>query len=144
MSEEAKRLNRGEFLFRQSGDIVAVAWKDNKVVNVVSTLASADDTTSVMRTQKDGTRQSVSCPRSVAVFNKFMGGVDHGDQLRGSYHIRLKCRKNIFGFSFDVAITNAYILHSWYDVRSDKPMDHKPNTLGRAAYRELQVQETCR
>ena len=35
MSEEAKRLNRGEFLFRQSGDIVAVAWKDNKVVNVV-------------------------------------------------------------------------------------------------------------
>ena len=53
MSEEAKRLNRGEFLFRQSGDVVAVAWKDNKVVNVVSTLASADDTTTVMRTQED-------------------------------------------------------------------------------------------
>ena len=128
MSEEAKRLRRGEFLFRQSGNIVAVAWKDNKVVNVVSTLASADDTTTVQRTQKDGSRLCVPCPLSVALYNEFMGGVDHGDQLRGSYHIRLKCRKNykyIFGFLFDAAITNAYILHSRFDVRSDKPMDHK-------------------
>ena len=57
-----------------------------------------------------------------------MGGVSHGDQLRGSYHVRLKCTKNyiyIFGFLLDVAITNAYILHTRYDVRSDKPMDHK-------------------
>ena len=128
MCEEAKRLRRGEFLFRQSGNIVAVAWKDNKVVNVVSTLASANDTTTVNRTQKDGSRLSVPCPRSVALYNEFMGGVDHGDQIRGSYHIRLKCMKNykyIFGFLFDVAITNSYILQSHFDVRSDKHMDHK-------------------
>ena len=38
MSVVAKRWQRGEILFRQCGNIVAVAWKDNKVVNVVSTL----------------------------------------------------------------------------------------------------------
>ena len=80
------------------------------------------------RTQKDGTRLTVPCPRNVALYNEYMGGVDHGDHLRGSYRIRLKCMKNykyVFGFLFDVAITNAYILYSRFDVRSDKPMDHK-------------------
>ena len=112
ISEEAKRLRRGEFLFRQSGNIVAVAWKDNKVVNIASTLASPDDTTTVNRTQKNGTRLAIPCPRSVRLYNEYMGGVDRGDQLRGSYHICLKCMKNykyIFGFLLDVAITNAYI-----------------------------------
>ena len=45
--------------------------------------------------------------------NKYMGGVDHNDQLRGYYHVRLKCRKYykyIMWFLFDVAITNSYIL----------------------------------
>ena len=125
--EEAKRLRRGEFLFRQSGSIVAVAWKDNKVVNVLSSLASADDTATVRRTQKDGSSLSVPCPRSVALYNEFMGSVDHGDHLRGSYNIRLKCRKNykyVYAFCFDVAVTNGYILHSKFDVRTDT-MDHK-------------------
>ena len=79
MCEQAKRLRRGEFLFRQCGNIVAVAWKDNKVVNVVSSLASVEDTTTVCRTQKDGSSLSVPCPRSMALYNEFVGGVDHGD-----------------------------------------------------------------
>ena len=43
----------------------------------------------------------------------YMGGVDHGDQLRGYYHVRLKNRKYykyIFLFLFDVSITNSYVL----------------------------------
>ena len=107
--------------------MVAVAWKDNKVVNVASTLAAPNDTTHVNRTQKDGTHVAVPCPQSVALYNKYMGGVDNGDQLRGSYRVRLKCRKNykyVFGFHFDVTITNCYILSS-YNARSDSQMDHK-------------------
>ena len=50
-----------------------------------------------------------------------MGGVDRGDQLRGYYHVRLKCVKNykyIFWFLFEVAVTNAYIL-THYTVATD-------------------------
>lgn len=42
-----------------------------------------------------------------------MGGVDHNDQLRGYYSVRLKDRKYykyIRWFLFDVAVTNSYIL----------------------------------
>ena len=73
ISEEAKRLRQGEFLFRQSGNIVVVAWKDNKVVNITSILASPDDTTTVNRTQKNGSRVAIPCPRSVALYNEYMG-----------------------------------------------------------------------
>ena len=54
-SDETKQFDRGQSSFCQCGNLVATAWKDNKVVNVVSTLASPTDTTSVNRRQKDGT-----------------------------------------------------------------------------------------
>ena len=126
ISEEVKKLSRGESVFRQCGNLVATAWKDNKVVNIVSTLADPGDHTSVNRRQKDGTQLTVPCPQCVALYNRYMGGVDLGDQLRGSYNVRLKNRKNykyVFWFLFDVAITNAFILHS-FDV-STSEMDHK-------------------
>ena len=123
---EVKKRSRGESVFRQCGNLVATAWKDNKVVNIASTLADPQDHTTVNRRQKDGTQLAVQCPLCVALYNKYMGGVDLGDQLRGSYHVRLKNRKNykyIFCFLFDVSITNAYILHS-YDVTTTA-LDHK-------------------
>lgn len=127
ISEEAKRFDRGQSTFRQCGNIVATAWKDNKVVNVVSTLASPTDITSVNRRQKDGTRVAVECPMCVALYNQYMGGVDVGDQLQGYYHVRLKCTKNykyIFWFLVDVSTTNAFILYS-FDVQTGTPMTLK-------------------
>ena len=73
ISEEVKKLSRGQFVFRQSGNLVATAWKDNKVVNMASTLARPDDHTTVDRRQKDGTRRAVQCPLCVALYNRFMG-----------------------------------------------------------------------
>ena len=128
ISTEAQRFKRGESVFRQSGNLVVTAWKDKKVVNMASTLADPSETTSVERGQKDGTRISVTCPLCVALYNLYMGGVDEADQLRGYYHIRLKCTKNykyIFCFMFDVATTNAYILYSRFSVPTGTPMTLK-------------------
>ena len=52
-----------------------------------------------------------------------MGGVDRGDQLRGYYRYPIKTRKfykYIFYFLFEVAITNAYILHKEYTTDPKK------------------------
>lgn len=125
VSEDTKKLSRGESIFRQCGNLVATTWKD-KVVNICSTLAAPVEYTTVNRHQKDGSQLAVKCPLCIALYNEYMGGVDLGDQLRGSYHVRLKNRKNykyIFWFLFDVAITNAFILHD-FDVTTS-PMDHK-------------------
>ena len=103
-------------MFRQCGNIVAT-----------STLAIPTDLTTVRRKQKDGTRIDVECPRSVALYNQYVGGVDLSDQLCGSYHVRLKCRKKykyIFCLLFDVAVTNALVLRS-FDVQSGAAMEQK-------------------
>lgn len=56
-------------------------------MNVAYTLSTPTDTTMVKRTQKVGTSLKV-------LYNKYKGGVDYNDQLRGSCHVRLKCTKN--------------------------------------------------
>ena len=96
----------------QEGKVTASAWMDRKTVMVMSTNCQPNDAGSVLRRQLDGSRLPVPCPASILSY-KFMGGVDHGDQLRGYYSCRTKSQKfykYIFTFLLDVAITNAFIL----------------------------------
>ena len=100
-----------------------VAWKDNQVVS-----QPVQRIPPLYGEHRRMGHLFVSCPRSLALYNKFMGGVDHSNQLRGSYSFRLKCTKNykyIFVYFFDVAITNPYILHTNFDVHSEVTTDHK-------------------
>ena len=121
--------SRGDFLVSQfkraqgisatkSGKSIAVSqWQDNKPVVVVSSNCDPSATTTVQRCQKDGTLLLVTCPMSVSMYNKYMGGVDLNDQLRGYYNVRLKGRKfykYIWWFLFDVTVTNSYILCKHY------------------------------
>lgn len=105
---------RGESVTVQSDNVCATAWMDTKVVMAMYTACDPTKSSSVMRRKKDGTRESITCPVAIKVYNEKMGGVDRGDQLRGYYHVRMKCRKiykYIYNFLFDVAITNAYIIY---------------------------------
>ena len=113
---DVKSLTRGEYVFCQSNDLVALVWKDKKPVTFLSTLASPVEVTSVRRRKKDGSELDVSCPKAVKLYNEFMSGVDKGDQQRGYYRVRCKSRKNykyIFYFIFDTCITNAHILSKY-------------------------------
>ncbi len=83
-------------------------------MNVMSTGCNTSKDGTVLRRQKDGSRTEVSCPVAVVEYNKYMGGVDRGDQLRGYYQCNFKSRKfykYIGHFLFGVAVTNSYILY---------------------------------
>ena len=109
-----KGLNeRGDSKVRQHENIAVSLWQDNHPVAVISTNSDPTETTTVQRKVRDGTTSHVSCPQSIYLYNKFMGGVDHNDQLRQYYSLRLKGRKYykyIWWFLLDVSVTNAYIL----------------------------------
>ena len=112
-------LQRGEHKFRQRGCLTAVVWQDKRQVNALSTLTDADSCVPVKRKEKDGTNTTLTCPTAITTYNKYMGGVDRGDQLRRYYGLRLKCMKNykyIFWFIFDVCVTNAFIIYSRFSV----------------------------
>ena len=119
---------RGHSKTFQSGHLTASIWQDNKPVAVVATNSHPTISTSVPRRNRDGSRMEVTCPQSVALYNKFMGGVDRNDQLRGYYNVRMKCRKlykYIFWFLLDVSITNSYILYKCFASEERKISDLK-------------------
>ena len=104
---------RGKNIQVQRGtNLVFSLWQDNKIVSALSTSCQIGEGT-VKRKQKDGTRMSVTCPFNIIEYNKYMGGVDHSDQLRQYYCVRLKTRKfyrYIFWFLFELTVANSYIL----------------------------------
>lgn len=110
---------RGEFTVRQSGQLTTTLWLDNKEVQVMATNVQPDDRGTVNRMHTDTTTRAVPAPMAIINYNKWMGGVDRGDQLRQYYRLRLKSRKvykYVFWFLVDASITNAYILHKHYST----------------------------
>ena len=83
-------LNRGDSITVQSDNIMASAWLDRKVVTMMATGCDATEVGMVLCRQKDGSRKEVSTPTTFIQYNKYMGGVDLGDQLRGYYQSRFK------------------------------------------------------
>lgn len=108
------KLQRGEYDYRFSDlNIGYWKWKDNKIVNFVSNFHGSEETT-VLRKQKNGTKSTVICPRSVKDYNAYMGGVDTADRLRALYCVDRKSPKwwhRIFWGVLDIAFVNAYVVH---------------------------------
>ena len=106
---------RGDSMTVQHKDsnITVSIWQDSRPVVIIANNVDGTTKEIVKRRKKDGSRETYTCPSSIALYNRFMGGVDRNDQIRGYYHTPVKCRKcykYIFWFLFDVATTNAFIL----------------------------------
>lgn len=87
-------------------------WKDRgkKSVSIISTMHNPKEAAQILRTQKDESRKLVGCPVSVAEYNRYMGGVDHFDQLLSAYSISWKSRRwwlRIFYYCLDSCIVNS-------------------------------------
>ena len=110
----------------QKGSLVAVAWRDKKVIHFLTTADSPTDIASVERRGKDGNRMNVPCPKVVPEYNSNMNGVDRADQIRTEYPTYRSSEKwwhHLFWFLWDVAIANAFIL------RKESP-NHRKLTRG--------------
>ena len=113
--EVIKPLKRGDVLWRMKGPVLALTWMDKKPVHAAGTYtqAPADNLPEVNRKQKDGTIQKIKCPKLVASYNKFMGGVDKNDQMKSYYTIPVAGKKwwsRIFFDLLDRAIYNSFLL----------------------------------
>ena len=89
-----------------------IHWKDTKDVLIMSN-CHTPEVTEVQRRNKDGTTQNISCPVPIVFYNKYMGGVDHADQMFGLYDLERKSKKwwrKVFFRLLLTAVFNVYII----------------------------------
>lgn len=107
-----KELARGQFDHRVSNEGLSVyKWKDNKTVHLISNFHGTERVT-INRTQKDGSKLEIGCPKAVKDYNKYMGGVDKADMLCAIYGVGRKSKKwwhRIFFGLLDRTVVNAAI-----------------------------------
>ena len=111
-----KIMNRGDTAFRRSNFLLCSTWKDTRDVTLLSTCSPANGNDTVRRnTVQNGQHAvlQVPVPPCVVSYNKYMGGVDLGDQFCTYYTVKRKTRKSwkvIFSRFLDIAISNAWII----------------------------------
>lgn len=111
---EDKKMKRGDFDFRITCTGVSFfKWLDKKPVFFASNFHGSENTT-VPRKDNKGVVHDINCPTIVRDYNKYMGGVDHADQLRSAYGLDRKSKKwwhRIFWGVLEIAFVNSYIVY---------------------------------
>ena len=108
----AAEMNQGEMRYWQRGELGAIVWKDRRAVYLLTTHKSPIETALVSRS---GSSMQTSVPAAVLDYNKYKGGVDTIDQMRGSYALGRKSKKwwpNLVWWLVDMCILNAYSLYN--------------------------------
>lgn len=110
-----KTLERGMYDFKTSRlGITVYKWKDNRIVHLASNFHGVEES-SVLRTERDGTKKTIKCPTVVNDYNKYMGGVDKADQLRALYNINRKSKKwwhRLFWGVIDIIFVNSFVINN--------------------------------
>ena len=117
MPEEMKAgLKKGETISKQvDSSMMALKWMDKRPVTMPTTIHDDSFVTKKRRSRavQDG-QEDILKPSVVEEYNKYMGGVDKGDQLEAYYgfsHRTLKWWRRLFFHLIEMAIVNAYILY---------------------------------
>lgn len=95
--------------------ISAVSWFDNQIVTVVSTYVGSQPIVEKKRFFRSlKTYKMIPCPKSVDVYNSYMGGVDLLDLMLGYYRISTKSNKyymKIFYHMINLCVVNVWLLY---------------------------------
>ena len=97
-----------------SSNITAVRWKDDKIVNALSTFTGREPVMKVKRfCHSEKKKIEIEQPNIIHEYNKSMGGVDSMDQNIAAYMVNLRSKKwwwPFFRFVIDVSVNNAFSL----------------------------------
>lgn len=111
-------LEQGQYVARQSGNLAAVVWMDNRHVSVLSTNESIDQCDLTERRQKDGTVRMISRPRIITNYQDNFRGVDICDQLRSKYPVGRSSKKwwkFLLNFLINLCIINGFVFFTHFN-----------------------------
>ncbi|KAK3892433.1 hypothetical protein Pcinc_003666 [Petrolisthes cinctipes] len=126
---EKKSVPRGALDYHSTDGILALRWKDNKIVTVISSDAGVEPLKTVLRYDREQKKKvEVTCPSVIKEYNGKMGGIDKSDMLTHLYKSPMRARRwymKLFGYVLDLCICNAWPLYK----RDCKALKEKPMPL---------------
>jgi hypothetical protein len=159
LKEHIKSIPWGELYTSEARGVLCLAWQDNNIVLVLSTIHSPYLYTLVERKKPSATstnaaiartpfgsgaesagiwKKHLDIPVAINDYNHYMGGVDIANQYRSSYEIHLRAMRTwfpLFFFFLDAAIVNAYRIQY---IAKEQQGQAKPSQL---EFREKLYQE---
>ena len=106
-------LKPGDRIAMTTDKVMSVAWRDTKVVRMVSTYHQ-DTVVNVLKWQKGGTQYNYEKPQSAVDYNQWMNGVDRLDQHITYYPWARKTSKwttKFLFYLFEISMYNAFVLY---------------------------------
>ena len=118
---------RGTFEYLTTDDgILALRWKDNKVVTMLSNDLGVEPVSTCLRYSKDTKKkEEVICPKVIKSYNAHMGGIDKSDMLVHLYRTPMKSKRwylRLFAYCLDISVCNGWLLYK----RDCKALDVTP------------------
>lgn len=111
-----RTMNHGDYLWRNHGSLVAMAWCDKCTVYLVSTIHPPDinDEPAVVEwcNAAEG-HEAIPCPPAQPAYQEFMGGVDLADQILHSFTVirrSSKAWKKLFYYGLEACLLNSFII----------------------------------
>lgn len=116
-SNKNKNINRGDSSVYTNEDNShrVITWKDNKVVNILTTLETGWHYTK--KSGATGHKLDIKCPTAISLYSAKMRGTDMFDQHMSYYwpYIRsVKWTVRVFIHLFYIAVINSHILYKNY------------------------------
>jgi hypothetical protein len=127
-----KTIPWGSLYASEAQGVLCLAWQDNNIVLLLSTIHSPEIFTTTERKRpsatstnaaiarapfRDEIKKKLEIPSAINDYNHYMGGVDIANQYRASYEIHRKSERNWFPllyFFLDAAIVNAFRIQYLY------------------------------
>lgn len=146
--EWARGRERGAMRWVRENELLAMQWKDNRTVTMLTSIHVANDFVHVKRKEKRGNKWeniTVQQPKAVNEYNNYMNGVDRSDQIIGKCSTLRKCLrwwKTLFFHMIDIAAVNSFILFQIYRAENnDKPELKRPQKYSVTEFREELVRQ---
>ena len=93
---KASNVQRGSMRWERDPPLLALQWLDNKVVSLLTTIESANDSLQVNRKTKTAgvwSTNVVQQPQAIASYNQYMNAVDRSDQILATHSVSRKCMR---------------------------------------------------
>lgn len=120
-----RQMNRGDYVWRNNGTLVAMAWYDKRTVYLISTIhppESVGAPCTVGRRRAGGNVLNIPCPPAQRDYQQFMGGVDLSDQYASSFSVIRKSRKawkKLFYYGLEVSLLNSFTIFKYLTQRNE-------------------------